>query len=130
MFTNPGANSLPARYCLQWNGRFMYPLEKIGLSLQVHMQIWHIGLYEIRRSCVSFSTKLWTPSTRLTIIILKVETSLFFSPDQLHNYALAVHQRGAPLQNCFGFVDGTVHGIARPKYNQRVMYNGPNEYMP
>ena len=48
----------------------------------------------------------------------------FLSPDQLHNYALAVHQRGAPLQNCFGFVDGTVRRIARPKYNQRVMYNG------
>lgn len=48
----------------------------------------------------------------------------FLSPDQLHNYAQAVHQRGAPLQNCFGFIDGTVRKIARPKYHQRVMYNG------
>ena len=31
---------------------------------------------------------------------------------------------GAPLQNCFGFIDGTVREIARPKFNQRVMYNG------
>ena len=42
----------------------------------------------------------------------------FLSPDQLHNYGLAVHQCGAPLQNC------SVRRIARPKYNQRVMYNG------
>ena len=48
----------------------------------------------------------------------------FLQPDQLHRYADAIHQQGAPLNNCFGFVDGTVRGIARPKYNQRVMYNG------
>jgi hypothetical protein len=48
----------------------------------------------------------------------------FLSADHLHNYALAVHQHGAPLHNCFGFVDGTVRIIARPKYYQRIMYNG------
>ena len=48
----------------------------------------------------------------------------FLSPDKLNNYAQAIHERGAPLQNCFGFVDGTVRAIARPKYNQRIMYNG------
>ena len=48
----------------------------------------------------------------------------FLQPYQLHRYADAIHQQGAPLNNCFGFVDGTVRGIARPKYNQRVMYNG------
>lgn len=31
---------------------------------------------------------------------------------------------GAPLDNCFGFLDGTVPPIARPGMNQRVMYNG------
>lgn len=48
----------------------------------------------------------------------------FLLPEQLHSYALAIHNRGAPLQNCFGFVDGTVRPIPKPKYNQRVMYNG------
>jgi hypothetical protein len=48
----------------------------------------------------------------------------FLTPDQLYTYAQAVHQCGAPLQNCFGFVDGTVRPIARPKYHQRIMYNG------
>ena len=35
-----------------------------------------------------------------------------------------MHRLGAPLGNCFGFIDGTVRGIARPQENQRVMYNG------
>ena len=48
----------------------------------------------------------------------------FLQPDQLHIHADAIHQQGAPLDNCFGFVDGTVRGIARTKCNQRVMYNG------
>ena len=39
-------------------------------------------------------------------------------------YAEAVHDKGAALQNCFGFVDGTLRRIARPKRNQRVTYNG------
>ena len=48
----------------------------------------------------------------------------FLQPGELHRYAEAIYQHGAPLQNCFGFIDGTVREIARPKYNQRVMYNG------
>jgi hypothetical protein len=48
----------------------------------------------------------------------------FLQPRELHRYAEAIYQHGAPLQNCFGFIDGTVREIARPKYNQRVMYNG------
>ena len=30
----------------------------------------------------------------------------------------AVANKGAPLQNCFGFIDGTVRAIARPDTNQ------------
>ena len=39
-------------------------------------------------------------------------------------YAAAISARGAPLQNCFGFIDGTVRPIARPGDNQRILYNG------
>ena len=38
--------------------------------------------------------------------------------------AAAVHAKGAPLQQCFGFIDGTVRPIARPIVNQRIMYSG------
>ena len=48
----------------------------------------------------------------------------FPSPENLALYSAAIHNHGAPLENCFGFIDGTVRRIARPKINQRTMYNG------
>ena len=47
-------------------------------------------------------------------------------PDQMemYMYAAAISARGAPPQNCFGFIDGTVRPIARPGDNQRILYNG------
>ena len=35
-----------------------------------------------------------------------------------------MYAKGAALNNCFGFIDGTVRPIARPGENQRVVYNG------
>ena len=48
----------------------------------------------------------------------------FLQPVQLHRYAEIVHQQGAPLSHCFGFIDGIVRGIARSQEHQRVLYNG------
>jgi hypothetical protein len=45
-------------------------------------------------------------------------------PQALEQYAEAIHNKGAALQNCFGFIDGTVRPISRPRENQRVVYNG------
>ena len=46
------------------------------------------------------------------------------SPENLQRCANSIAAKGAALQNCFGFVDGTVRPICRPKQNQRVVYNG------
>lgn len=46
------------------------------------------------------------------------------NPENLQRYADSIAAKGAALQNCFGFVDGTVRPICRPKHNQRVVYNG------
>ena len=46
------------------------------------------------------------------------------NPPALETYAQAISQKGSPLQNCFGFIDGTVRPIARPDRNQRIVYNG------
>ena len=46
------------------------------------------------------------------------------SPQNLVKYANAIHESGAPIQNCWGFVDGTVRPICRPKTHQRIVYNG------
>ena len=44
--------------------------------------------------------------------------------NKLAEYAAAIYNKGAPLNNCFGFIDGTVRPICRPGENQRVVYNG------
>ena len=46
------------------------------------------------------------------------------NPTSLEEYTYAVSRKGAPLDNCFGFVDGTVRPITQPGENQRVLYNG------
>ena len=43
---------------------------------------------------------------------------------QLESYSDVISNIGAPLTNCFGFVDGTVRPISRPGENQRMVYNG------
>ena len=48
----------------------------------------------------------------------------WLTSQHLEDFALAVHGKGAALENCWGFVDGTVCPICRPGENQRVMYNG------
>ena len=39
-------------------------------------------------------------------------------------YTDAIANKGAALQNCFGFIDGTVRPICRPSQNQRTVFNG------
>ena len=53
------------------------------------------------------------------------EWNLFImSPNLLQTYSEAIHDKGAALDNCFGFVDGTVRPISKPGVNQRAVYNG------
>ena len=46
------------------------------------------------------------------------------NPPALEEYAHAISNRGSPLKNCFGFIDGTMRPICRPGESQRVFYNG------
>ncbi|XP_068734110.1 uncharacterized protein [Montipora capricornis] len=46
------------------------------------------------------------------------------SPANLQSYVDAITAKGAPLPNCFGFIDGTVRPISRPGEHQRILYNG------
>ena len=38
--------------------------------------------------------------------------------------ARAIHEKGLPLEGCFGFIDGTVRPISRPVFGQESVYNG------
>lgn len=46
------------------------------------------------------------------------------NPIKLQTYANAIHNSGAALDNCIGFIDGTVRQICRPGELQRIVYNG------
>ena len=44
--------------------------------------------------------------------------------DILRLYANMIHDKGSPLDNCFGLVDGTRVAISNPMRNQWIMSNG------
>ena len=48
----------------------------------------------------------------------------WLQPNKLAEYSQAVYQKSNALENCWGFIDGTVRPICRPEENQRVVYNG------
>ena len=41
---------------------------------------------------------------------------------------ILVCYKGAPLDNCWGFVDGAMHSISRPGIDQKGLYNGHKIY--
>ena len=47
----------------------------------------------------------------------------WLSRQPIQVFADAVHAKGAALDSCWGFVDGTVRPICRPTENQRAVYN-------
>ena len=48
----------------------------------------------------------------------------WLSPNFLEQYCQIIHNSGAPLQNCWGFVDGTLENTCRPGEFQRLLFNG------
>lgn len=45
-------------------------------------------------------------------------------PEALATFAQAVHRKGAPLQTCWGFIDGTGRPICRPSRGQQEYFSG------
>ncbi|KAJ3817879.1 hypothetical protein F5880DRAFT_1454614, partial [Lentinula raphanica] len=45
-------------------------------------------------------------------------------PDKLLSYADAITASGAPLENCFAFLDCTIQRICHPSIDQQICYNG------
>ena len=48
----------------------------------------------------------------------------WLSRDLLRHFAATIHDRGALLENCCGFIDGTMRSLCNPGENQRILYNG------
>ena len=47
----------------------------------------------------------------------------WLAPVELEKFAQVIHNVGAPLTNCWGFVDGIARQICRPGEMQRTVYN-------
>ena len=54
----------------------------------------------------------------------------WLSPANLQQFSEMIHRQGGTLQNCWGFVDGTLRPVSRPGRNQRVLYNGHKKFIP
>ncbi len=48
----------------------------------------------------------------------------WLTPARLQSYADAVYAKSMALNNCWGFIDGTLRPVCRPIEGQRVMYSG------
>ena len=48
----------------------------------------------------------------------------WLTPVKLRAYADAIYAKGASIEFCWGFIDGTVRPICRPGRHQRILYNG------
>ena len=55
--------------------------------------------------------------------LLEVLDQEWLQSRRLQEYAQAVHALTGALMNCWGFIDGTVRPICRPKQNQRTVCN-------
>ena len=56
--------------------------------------------------------------------LLKEFNQPWLSQNQLQMFADAIYEKGVPLNNCWGFIDGTVRPVCRPQENQGIIYNG------
>lgn len=56
--------------------------------------------------------------------LLQTFNQEWLSRENLQQFSNVVHNAGSPLDNCWGFVDGTVRRVCRSGRNQRVLYNG------
>ena len=51
-------------------------------------------------------------------------TQPWLSQANLDTFTTAISDRGSPLLNCWGFIDGTVRPICRPESNQKMLFSG------
>ena len=56
--------------------------------------------------------------------LLNTMNQPWLNPQCLETFCDAIHGKGSALDNCWGFVDGTVRPICRPGQMQRILYNG------
>jgi hypothetical protein len=108
-----GTASASSAACLLLR-RFAYPArlsDLVGLFGQTPDQMSRIFRHVVGLVFVNCNVLLNLNHRRIT-------------PAVLRRYAGAITAKGAPLRQCFAFIDGTVRAISRPARGQRKAYNG------
>ncbi|KAF6211254.1 hypothetical protein GE061_014371 [Apolygus lucorum] len=66
--------------------------------------------------------------SRKGYLLATLESHTWLNAEKLEYYAEAVARKGAPLNNCWAFIDGTARHICRPSVNQEMFYSGHKRY--
>ena len=67
--------------------------------------------------CLNFAYDRWGH-------LLKTMNQQWLAPVNLQLFVDTIHAIGSPLDNCWGFIDGTVRPICRPRKDHHILYNG------
>lgn len=98
--------------------RLSYPSRRCDLE-----QLFGRGVAEASIIFNSTLDHMYQEWNRL-FIDLNEHTGSWLSPQRMEECCRAVHDMGSPLDNIFGFIDGTARPICRPKTHQRLWYSG------
>ena len=95
--------------------RFSYPCRYLDMMPRFGLSVPQMCM--VTNESLTFLYDTWGH-------LLRTFQQNWLSPANLQRFSNAVHAKGSPLINCWGFIDGTVRRISRPGTNQRVLYNG------
>ena len=95
--------------------RFAYPCRFIDI-----IQIFARPIPQLLIICNQMTNLIYKNWNHLLINL----NQLWLSPQCLQGFCNTIHQKGAALSNCWGFVYGTVRPISRPNESQKKLYNG------
>ncbi|XP_075751972.1 uncharacterized protein LOC142817905 [Rhipicephalus microplus] len=61
-------------------------------------------------------------------LLRDVNNHTWLDTAKLRLFSEAVHSKGAPLHNCWGFIDGTARAICRPSKDQKRFFSGHKRF--
>ncbi|XP_063912768.1 uncharacterized protein LOC135129532 [Zophobas morio] len=96
--------------------RFAYPNRLKELQNEFGLQ--YSSLSKLVKLICHFVYMRWSK------LLLNFEENKWLTTDFLKELALLVHEKGAPLTNCIGFIDGTARSTCRPTRMQKELYSG------
>ena len=107
---------------IKWSGSYglCVVLARLSYPNQLHRLEDSLGRFREELSVIfNVTTKLL--SDRWSVLLQRLDQP-WLAPIHLEEFAQAVHAQNAPLQNIWGFIDGTVRAISRPIIGQRPIH--------